>query len=120
MARALASRLFIMRLLSTIAAAVPRPASLLSRRSLISPHTVRPLFPALFLAARFGGIRCRVNRAGKGGDSAYSPLNSRSSSSSFSDRPPTEMAHLFPGCDYQHWLTVMDNSLDKILNRFFK
>ncbi|KAL1342028.1 hypothetical protein HN51_028622 [Arachis hypogaea] len=110
MARALASRLFVMRLLSTTAAAasVPRPASLLPRRSLISPHTARPLFPALFPAARFGGIRCRVNRAGGGGDSAYSPLNSGSSSSSFSDRPPTEMAPLFPGCDYQHWLIVMD------------
>ncbi|ERN18921.1 hypothetical protein AMTR_s00067p00179200 [Amborella trichopoda] len=36
---------------------------------------------------------------------AYSPLNS---SSNFSDRPPTEMAPLFPGCDYEHWLIVMD------------
>ncbi|XLR00687.1 hypothetical protein S83_066885 [Arachis hypogaea] len=107
MARALASRLFVIRLFSTTAAAVPRPPSLLPRRSLISPHTARPLFPALFPAARFGGIRCRVNRAGGGGDSAYSPLNS-GSSSSFSDRPPTEMAPLFPGCDYQHWLIVMD------------
>ncbi|KAJ8478245.1 hypothetical protein OPV22_021972 [Ensete ventricosum] len=24
------------------------------------------------------------------------------------DRPPTEMAPLFPGCDYEHWLIVMD------------
>ncbi|KAL4190478.1 hypothetical protein AMTRI_Chr07g25000 [Amborella trichopoda] len=47
-------------------------------------------------------IRCRVNRSG---DSSYSPLNS---SSNFSDRPPTEMAPLFPGCDYEHWLIVMD------------
>ncbi|XP_057426264.1 multiple organellar RNA editing factor 5, chloroplastic/mitochondrial-like [Lotus japonicus] len=28
---------------------------------------------------------------------------------SFSDRPTTEMAHLFPGCDYKHWLIVMDH-----------
>ncbi|KAK6141503.1 hypothetical protein DH2020_024748 [Rehmannia glutinosa] len=46
-------------------------------------------------------IRCRVNRSG----SAYSPLNS---GSNFNDRPPTEMAPLFPGCDYEHWLIVMD------------
>jgi hypothetical protein len=24
------------------------------------------------------------------------------------DRAPTEMAPLFPGCDYEHWLIVMD------------
>ncbi|PPS18215.1 hypothetical protein GOBAR_AA02348 [Gossypium barbadense] len=24
------------------------------------------------------------------------------------DRPPTEMAPVFPGCDYEHWLIVMD------------
>ncbi|MED6169946.1 Multiple organellar RNA editing factor 2, chloroplastic [Stylosanthes scabra] len=108
MARALASRLLTMRLLSTTttSASMLRPPSLLPRRSLISPLTARPLFPALLPAARFGGIRCRSNRAG--GDSAYSPLNT-GSSSSFSERPPTEMAPLFPGCDYQHWLIVMDN-----------
>ncbi|XP_022974508.1 multiple organellar RNA editing factor 2, chloroplastic-like [Cucurbita maxima] len=47
-------------------------------------------------------IRCRVNRSGNSG---YAPLNSNSN---FSDRPPTEMAPLFPGCDYEHWLIVMD------------
>ncbi|KAK1355827.1 multiple organellar RNA editing factor 2, chloroplastic-like [Heracleum sosnowskyi] len=47
-------------------------------------------------------IRCRVNRSG----GAYSPLNS--GNSGYSDRPPTEMAPLFPGCDYEHWLIVMD------------
>ena len=51
---------------------------------------------------RFTAIRCRVNRAGNSG---YSPLNS---GSNFSDRPPNEMAPLFPGCDYEHWLIVMD------------
>ncbi|MBA0856947.1 hypothetical protein Goshw_005197, partial [Gossypium schwendimanii] len=69
----------------------------------------RPLFPVShavrFLPVdhtRFTSIRCRVNRSG---NSAYSPLNS---GSNFSDRPPTEMAPLFPGCDYEHWLIVMD------------
>ncbi|GLJ53462.1 hypothetical protein SUGI_1140360 [Cryptomeria japonica] len=47
-------------------------------------------------------IRCKVTRSG---DSGYSPL---SSNSNWSDRPPTEMAPLFPGCDYEHWLIVMD------------
>ncbi len=41
--------------------------------------------------------------------SAYSPLNS---GSNFSDRPPTEMAPLFPGCDYEHWLIVMEFTTD--------
>ncbi|MBA0829673.1 hypothetical protein Goarm_014264, partial [Gossypium armourianum] len=69
----------------------------------------RPLFPVFhavrFLPvghSRFTSIRCRVNRSG---NSAYSPLNS---GSNFSDRLPTEMAPLFPGCDYEHWLIVMD------------
>ncbi|KAF2619546.1 hypothetical protein F2Q68_00038584 [Brassica cretica] len=55
----------------------------------------------LACSTRFVSIRCRANRSG----SAYSPLNS---GSNFSDRPPTEMAPLFPGCDYEHWLIVMD------------
>ncbi|TYH01684.1 hypothetical protein ES288_A09G079400v1, partial [Gossypium darwinii] len=69
----------------------------------------RPLFPVShavrFLPVhhtRFTSIRCCVNRSG---NSAYSPLNS---GSNFSDRPPTEMAPVFPGCDYEHWLIVMD------------
>lgn len=55
-------------------------------------------------AARLNTIRCRINRAG---NSPYSPINS-GSGGGFSDRPPTEMAPLFPGCDYEHWLIVMD------------
>ncbi|PKA45981.1 DAG protein, chloroplastic [Apostasia shenzhenica] len=56
-------------------------------------------------AARFNPIRCRVNRPG---DSSYSSSNYSGSGGGFSDRPPTEMAPLFPGCDYEHWLIVMD------------
>ncbi|XVF28557.1 hypothetical protein REPUB_Repub15cG0040100 [Reevesia pubescens] len=90
------------RLLSTKSITHP-PAipSLLFNRRPLTPlsHAVRalPLGPT-----RFTSIRCRVNRSG---NSAYSPLNS---GSNFSDRPPTEMAPLFPGCDYEHWLIVMD------------
>ncbi|XP_072964048.1 multiple organellar RNA editing factor 2, chloroplastic-like [Typha angustifolia] len=67
----------------------------------------RPSPPALskVVAARIGSVRCMVRRGG--GDSAYSPLKS-GSGGGFSDRPPTEMAPLFPGCDYEHWLIVMD------------
>ncbi|GFP86546.1 dag protein chloroplastic, partial [Phtheirospermum japonicum] len=51
---------------------------------------------------RVNQVRCQVNRS----SSSYSPLNSRSN---FNDRPPTEMAPLFPGSNYEHWLIVMDN-----------
>ncbi|KAL6124659.1 hypothetical protein ACLB2K_077171 [Fragaria x ananassa] len=75
------------------------PSLILGRRSLAPlSHAVRP-FPAT--ATRFTAIRCRVNRSG----GSYSPLNS---GSNFSERPPTEMAPLFPGCDYEHFLIVMD------------
>lgn len=53
--------------------------------------------------ARFTQVRCKVNRAGA---SAY---RSGDGVSGYSDLPPTEMAPLFPGCDYNHWLIVMDN-----------
>ncbi|KAH6813751.1 plastid developmental protein DAG [Perilla frutescens var. frutescens] len=59
-------------------------------------HSIRVISPT-----RANPVRCRVNRSG----STYSPLNS---GSNFNDRPPTEMAPLFPGCDYEHWLIVMD------------
>ncbi|KAG9439306.1 hypothetical protein H6P81_019471 [Aristolochia fimbriata] len=62
---------------------------------------VPSLLHAARLASRFGAVRFRVNRAG-----SDSPYNSGSGFGS--DRPPTEMAPLFPGCDYNHWLIVMD------------
>ncbi|KAG6597347.1 Multiple organellar RNA editing factor 2, chloroplastic, partial [Cucurbita argyrosperma subsp. sororia] len=79
---------------------LPSPPSLtLARRSLpLLSHAVRSTPCAPWLTS----IRCRVNRSGNSG---YAPLNSNSN---FSDRPPTEMAPLFPGCDYEHWLIVMD------------
>ncbi|CAL0321135.1 unnamed protein product [Lupinus luteus] len=94
------STLLTMRLFSTTttATSIIKPPPL----PFLSLPIRRSLLPLSNATTRFGGIRCRVNRAG---DSAYSPINS---GSSFSDRPPTEMAPLFPGCDYQHWLIVMD------------
>ncbi|XP_054806788.1 multiple organellar RNA editing factor 2, chloroplastic-like [Prosopis cineraria] len=94
------------RVLSTTSMSItqspPIPTTFLARRSL-NPlsQALRSLAPVPTVT-RFTAVRCRVNRSG---NSAYSPLNS---GSNFSDRPPTEMAPLFPGCDYEHWLIVMD------------
>ncbi|XP_016493397.2 multiple organellar RNA editing factor 2, chloroplastic-like [Nicotiana tabacum] len=70
----------------------PRPSNLVGR-----PTSIRVGAPK---SCRVNTITCKANR------SAYSPLNSGSNYSG--DRPPTEMAPLFPGCDYEHWLIVMD------------
>ncbi|KFK36418.1 hypothetical protein AALP_AA4G121400 [Arabis alpina] len=85
------------RFLSTSRASSPSPlpSHFISHRS--SP-TLFGFIPAL---TRFTTIRTRMDRSG----GSYSPLKS---GSNFSERPPTEMAPLFPGCDYEHWLIVMD------------
>ncbi|XP_031113874.1 multiple organellar RNA editing factor 2, chloroplastic-like [Ipomoea triloba] len=72
---------------------------ILPKNSSLSGSPTRSLRVIASDPARFDGFRCRANR------SSYSPLNS---SSNFGNRPPTEMAPLFPGCDYEHWLIVMD------------
>ncbi|CAJ2628104.1 multiple organellar RNA editing factor 2, chloroplastic-like [Trifolium pratense] len=107
MARAIASSFtrlstqFTTRLLSTTtsgaAAALSKSSSISSRRFTVPMS--QAILQSLSPAARFGGIR---------GDSTYSPLNSGSSPSNFNERPPNDMAPLFPGCDYNHWLIVMD------------
>ncbi|KAK9287750.1 hypothetical protein L1049_017032 [Liquidambar formosana] len=86
---------------SSISHPPPLPTLFFSRRRPPTPlsHALRLVSPN---TSRFTPIRCRVHRSG---DSSYSPLNS---GGNFSDRPPTEMAPLFPGCDYEHWLIVMD------------
>ncbi|KAJ6769146.1 MULTIPLE ORGANELLAR RNA EDITING FACTOR 2 CHLOROPLASTIC-RELATED-RELATED [Salix koriyanagi] len=91
------------RLLSTISIThLPTPPTLLCRQSLPSlSHDLQSINKTANPAARFTSISCRVNRAGNSG---YSPLNS---GSNFSDRPPNEMAPLFPGCDYEHWLILL-------------
>ncbi|PSR94882.1 Multiple organellar RNA editing factor 5 like [Actinidia chinensis var. chinensis] len=86
------------RLFSSIARSPPLPGFLrLARSTSVLSHSLQ-----VVSAARVNPFRCRVDRSGR---SSYSPLNS---GSNFSDRPPTEMAPLFPGCDYEHWLIVMD------------
>uniref|UniRef100_A0A453QGI9 MORF/ORRM1/DAG-like MORF domain-containing protein n=1 Tax=Aegilops tauschii subsp. strangulata TaxID=200361 RepID=A0A453QGI9_AEGTS len=52
------------------------------------------------VASRLGFLRGMARRPGGDG---YSPARSGGG-----DRAPTEMAPLFPGCDYEHWLIVMD------------
>ncbi|CAI0386054.1 unnamed protein product [Linum tenue] len=98
------SSLIPKRLFSSSTSSITRPPSpatlLFSRRPLLPiSHAVRSVIPVS--APRYTAIRCRVNRSGN----SYSPLNS---GSNFNERPPTEMAPLFPGCDYEHWLIVMD------------
>ncbi|TKY53745.1 Multiple organellar RNA editing factor 2 [Spatholobus suberectus] len=91
--------------LSSLRLSLLRPLSspLTPRRLLSSALPVAPR-PSPPPTSRFAAVRCLADRAG---NLAYSPL-SLGGSSSFSDRPPTDMAPLFPGCDYHHWLIVMD------------
>ncbi|KAL5213637.1 hypothetical protein ABZP36_002789 [Zizania latifolia] len=84
------------------AVAAVRPAqAVLSSRRLTGSSSARPLRPRGGRHAA-GSIRCMARRP----DSSYSPL--RSGQGQGGDRAPTEMAPLFPGCDYEHWLIVMD------------
>ncbi|KAL6848469.1 hypothetical protein ACP4OV_021763 [Aristida adscensionis] len=81
----------------------PFSSSSLGRRS--SPALAELLRPAAAAASssffRLGGAaRGMARRPGGDGFS-----NARSGGG---DRAPTEMAPLFPGCDYEHWLIVMD------------
>ena len=75
-------------------------------RAVVAARPARPLLPSRrlpsFSSAQRGGVgsvRCMARRP-----DSYSPLRSGQGG----DRAPTEMAPLFPGCDYEHWLIVMD------------
>ncbi|XP_047077374.1 multiple organellar RNA editing factor 2, chloroplastic-like [Lolium rigidum] len=93
-----ASRLLLSRHLSS-----PTPSTL--RRAPAAAAAMYLLRPAaaasssLLLRLRLAGARGMARRPGGDG---YSPARSGG------DRAPTEMAPLFPGCDYEHWLIVMD------------
>jgi hypothetical protein len=81
----------------TLVAACPARSLLrLRSRRLPSSSSIRPARQR----AGVGSVRCMARRP----DSSYSPLRSGQGG----DRAPTEMAPLFPGCDYEHWLIVMD------------
>ncbi|KAK4800529.1 hypothetical protein SAY86_021016 [Trapa natans] len=99
----ISKRLFSSASYPSITAPPPLPSLLFHRRS-VAPFPLAAVAAAsLSATSRLTAIRCRAGRSGS--NTPYSPLNS---GSNFSDRPPTEMAPLFPGCDYEHWLIVMD------------
>ncbi|PUZ62448.1 hypothetical protein GQ55_4G358700 [Panicum hallii var. hallii] len=71
------------------------PAAAVPEQSLLRPAVVAA-------ASRLGFPRGMARRPGGDG---YSPARPGGGGG---DRAPTEMAPLFPGCDYEHWLIVMD------------
>ncbi|KAG8094066.1 hypothetical protein GUJ93_ZPchr0012g19278 [Zizania palustris] len=82
----------------------PFSASALLRRGPAVPESL--LRPAVAGAvSRVGFLRGFARRPGGDG---YSPMRSGGGGGGGGDRAPTEMAPLFPGCDYEHWLIVMD------------
>lgn len=95
-----------------MAAAVTRRGvtSLLSRTFLSSPSLKAPRFTfaalnRVGLAASTGPTRFKTTSS-----SGYSPLND--SSPNWSNRPPKDTIML-DGCDYEHWLIVMEFSKDQ-------
>ncbi|XP_051197965.1 multiple organellar RNA editing factor 2, chloroplastic [Lolium perenne] len=74
------------------------PAAAASHEPLLRPAALAAV------ASRLGFLRGMARRPGGDG---YSPMRGGGGGGG-SDRAPTEMAPLFPGCDYEHWLIVMD------------
>ncbi|XP_062233746.1 multiple organellar RNA editing factor 2, chloroplastic-like [Phragmites australis] len=77
-------------------------SALLRRAEAVPEQLLRPAAAAAVVASRLGFPRGMARRPGGDG---YSPMRSGGGGG---DRAPTEMAPLFPGCDYEHWLIVMD------------
>jgi hypothetical protein len=86
------------------------PLTQILSRSLYSSHSSSRLLRAAAIplagsgsvqSYRFSPVRYMVERP-----EAASPP--KSGNSGKSDRAPAEMGPLFPGCDYEHWLIVMD------------
>ncbi|KAL6861421.1 hypothetical protein ACP4OV_017121 [Aristida adscensionis] len=88
------------RLLSRRASSFSAASSALLRRGPAPEQLLRPAAAAA--ASRLGFPRGMARRPGGDG---YSPARPGGGGG---DRAPTEMAPLFPGCDYEHWLIVMD------------
>uniref|UniRef100_A0ACD5WT41 Uncharacterized protein n=1 Tax=Avena sativa TaxID=4498 RepID=A0ACD5WT41_AVESA len=97
---AAASRLLLSRHISSPTSILRggRAPAAASVMDLLRPASLAPSF----LHLRIGGARGMARRPGGDG---YSPGRSGGGGG---DRAPTEMAPLFPGCDYEHWLIVMD------------
>ncbi|KAF7076767.1 hypothetical protein CFC21_081375 [Triticum aestivum] len=96
-----AIRLLISRRIAS-APSIPRaPAA--AAREMLRPAAVAS--SSSFLLRGAGGARGMARRPGGDG---YSPARGGGGGGGGGDRAPTEMAPLFPGCDYEHWLIVMD------------
>uniref|UniRef100_A0A0D9WL53 MORF/ORRM1/DAG-like MORF domain-containing protein n=1 Tax=Leersia perrieri TaxID=77586 RepID=A0A0D9WL53_9ORYZ len=82
-------------------------SSFFSSSALLRRGGGSPAVPESLLrpAAAIGFPRGFARRPGGDG---YSPMRSGGGGGGGGDRAPTEMAPLFPGCDYEHWLIVMD------------
>ncbi|KQK18492.1 multiple organellar RNA editing factor 2, chloroplastic [Brachypodium distachyon] len=78
-------------------------SALLRRGPSVAAAVHEPLLRPAVVAPRLGFLRGMARRPGGDG---YSPT--RSGGGGGGERAPTEMAPLFPGCDYEHWLIVMD------------
>ncbi|KAL6606516.1 hypothetical protein ACP70R_042169 [Stipagrostis hirtigluma subsp. patula] len=92
----------VRRHLSRRASSLSPASALLRRGPAAAPALPEQLLrPAAVAAASLLGFPRGMARR-PGGD-GYSPTRSGGG-----DRAPTEMAPLFPGCDYEHWLIVMD------------
>lgn len=90
-----------LRNLSTQSAKRPPFSSSVFDRAAVVSHGIHAILPR---DSNRMSARWRVSNSNAG--SNYSPLGN--GPPNWSDRPPTEMAPLFPGCDYEHWLVVMD------------
>ncbi|XP_078162581.1 multiple organellar RNA editing factor 2, chloroplastic-like [Carex rostrata] len=69
-----------------------RSAPFLSKRVLTVSSAPKPLYQsrvAMLARVRTESVRCMARRIEN-------------------ERPPADLAPLFPGCDYEHWLIVMD------------
>ncbi|KAE8777821.1 multiple organellar RNA editing factor 2, chloroplastic [Hordeum vulgare] len=96
-----AARLLISRRISSAPSFPRAPAAAAAAKEMLRPAAVSA--SSFLLLRGVGGARGMARRPGGDG---YSP--SRGGGGGGGDRAPTEMAPLFPGCDYEHWLIVMD------------
>ncbi|KAJ4774991.1 multiple organellar RNA editing factor [Rhynchospora pubera] len=86
---------------------------LLSRRFISSDTTFRLMRAAAIPLAEAGSVQpyrfgtFRHMSQGPGGNPSQSPPP-KSGPGGGPNLSPSEMAPLFPGCDYEHWLIVMD------------
>uniref|UniRef100_A0A453MP63 MORF/ORRM1/DAG-like MORF domain-containing protein n=2 Tax=Aegilops tauschii subsp. strangulata TaxID=200361 RepID=A0A453MP63_AEGTS len=93
------ARLLVSRRLASAPCFPRAPAA--AAKEMLRPAAVAS--SSAFFLRGAGGARGMARRPG-GGD-GYAPARGGGGGG---DRAPTEMAPLFPGCDYEHWLIVMD------------